>query len=175
MRVVPFLVQLIEAEKRAKSGPKITKCERCGTKDAKWYCVECKKRNALCDECKTDHDDFVEHKVLSVDDLNDENVLLNKPVYCTKHTEIELEYYCLQCKTALCIKCKVDDHESHKSEPVRNVIQNSFLPFINQSIDEFEANIRLNRNKAQEVEKEKEAAIEKYNKRIREYENKASQ
>ena len=121
------------------------------------------------------HDDFVEHKVVPSEKANQDELLFNNPLYCTKHVHNELEYYCWQCKTCFCVKCKIEDHLSHKTDPLCDVLQNDFLPTVNENLDDIQGIIKNYRDRARDIEKEKEAAIDEYNKRIREEENKANE
>ena len=176
VRSVPFLVQLIDIEtEAAKSKGTARKCERCPSKDAKWFCAECKKKNWFCDECRGYHDDFVEHKVVPFENAKLEELMFNKPLNCKQHAYNELEYYCWQCKACLCVKCKIEVHLSHKTDQIFDVLQNDLLPTVKESLDDKRNSIKIHHDKAKDIEKEKEAAIDEYNKRIREEENKANE
>ena len=155
VRVVPFLVQLIDIEVEAAKSKGIRKCERCGTKDAKWFCAECKKKNWFCDECKSDHDDCFEHKVVASKEANPEEHLFNKPLYCTKHAHTELESFCWHCMACLCVKCKIEDHLNHNTDPLCDVLQNDLLPRVKERLYDFQNSIKIHRDKAKDIEKEK--------------------
>ena len=40
---------------------------------------------------------------------------------CDKHPTKEIEYYCIQCKTALCVSCHIVDHNSHECYEISGI------------------------------------------------------
>ena len=173
IHVHQFLVELLNAQKLAKNGPQVAKCELCESRNAKWYCRQCKKRNWMCDQCKNQHDKFVEHEVFTLENLKEEHIMLGKPRYCTEHVEHKLELYCIQCKKTLCLLCKIKEHDDHKAEPI-NDTGKRMLPQIHTDVEKIKEIIKQNQNTVTILDKEKEAAIKQSNKQITEYENKVS-
>ena len=109
--VSAFLVTLVDIERASKTKAPPAKCGRCKTREAKWFCTECKKVDHLCEECKETHDEYTEHSMLSVDEMSASNYQLNKTQYCPKHTKNEMDVVCLDCDKLICLRCKVEKHD----------------------------------------------------------------
>ena len=99
--------------------------ERKTDRKAVVYCIGCHKN--MCKQCYACHQQFKlpgNHKVIDrnkspmpVDDL-----LLRFPeTYCDKHPDKCLELYCFECKTTICLQCRVTGHDSHKCSDVKDV------------------------------------------------------
>ena len=86
-------------------------------KRALWKCVDCKIR--ICNDCQKVHEKLPNcraHKYVPL--AGDVNRMIDKHFYCKSHPEQVTDLYCLNCKTLICLKCKVTEHDGHKSESI---------------------------------------------------------
>ena len=95
------------------------KCEMCFRGIASAFCRHC--TYFICAECVKSHERmrvFAEHKVSTLDELNDggqENIVakLIPPLMCKVHDE-KAKIYCYECNCLICRDCIVKDHKEHK-------------------------------------------------------------
>ena len=96
------------------SGIKCGNCEKTSGESA--YCFTC--CSFWCGNCLPLHNGLrrnKEHHVLALKDFRDEDFenILKQPTLCGKHEKKELEFYCQECKIAICNACALTDHEGH--------------------------------------------------------------
>ena len=90
----------------------VTKCDSC-TNPTEFFCNKCSIN--LCVACRKQHDSFnffKDHSVLHVVANDNSNELV-----CSKHLNKTCTYFCLSCKSVLCVLCVM----KHKEECEKNV------------------------------------------------------
>ena len=127
---------------------KVTQCFMCekNKNKALWKCVDCKIR--LCNECQKVHQKLPNcraHKYVSVDGNVDH--LIDKHFYYKSHTEHITDLYCLNCKMLICLKCKVTEHDDHKSESVNATL--------GSTIKEIKSKLNLVKNHLRKLQDER--------------------
>ena len=68
----------------------------------------------LCDECVARHNSnavLATHQLICV---NDSRAVL--AMFCTKHREQPIRYFCSECRITLCSICTIEHDPSHKPE-----------------------------------------------------------
>ena len=78
-------------------------------------CMECKQY--LCGECLTIHGNwlaFKKHTVFTMEELikpeNQDKTRVTESIFCEKHENETLKYYCESCKRFACIHCVLLEH-----------------------------------------------------------------
>ena len=99
------------------------RCTSCEEGDlAVMWCHDC--NTYLCDECHSAHARFRAmrvHKVYTLEEMRDMNIneyLHQKPLFCMSHPDEVLKFYCTECGTAVCRDCKITAHDGHKAEEI---------------------------------------------------------
>ena len=95
------------------------KCGNCDKRSAQTlYCFQC--CSFWCEECILGHNIIrtnKEHRTLALKDFQDQDIeaVLKRPAFCQKkrHENKELEFFCKDCKVAICNTCVVTLHEGH--------------------------------------------------------------
>ena len=95
------------------------KCGNCNKRSAQTlYCFQC--CSFWCEECILAHNIIrinKEHRTLALKDFQDQDIeaVLKRPAFCQKkrHENKELEFFCKDCKVAICNTCVVTLHEGH--------------------------------------------------------------
>ncbi|CAB4023108.1 E3 ubiquitin- ligase TRIM56-like [Paramuricea clavata] len=119
------MLEIMAIERKAKES---TTCSRC-QESAINHCTTC--RIFMCQKCSESHDSWLamklSHNVLSVEELSDpeSQVKMRSKLYCMKHEDKVLEYYCETCKELSCIHCMVLNHikQNHSCVAVSEVAQ----------------------------------------------------
>ena len=96
--------------------PKV--CFQCETESAEWKCNGCVE--FYCDACKQLHDKikmFRSHECVAASDAQEEMVI-QKVIHCTKHPDVPVELFCVQCSTLVCLHCATLDHEGHERDSI---------------------------------------------------------
>ena len=75
--------------------------------------------------------------------------VVNVTKYCPKHITKPIEFSCVQCKLAMCMTCKIEEHGNHKTEDVASALT-SVLPEVRTSTQLLDAE----RGKQLEVKQE---------------------
>ena len=68
----------------------------------------------LCDECVARHNSnsvLAAHQLVAV---NDTQAIV--AMFCTKHREQPIRYFCSECRVTLCSVCAVEHNPAHKPE-----------------------------------------------------------
>ncbi|XP_065905626.1 E3 ubiquitin-protein ligase TRIM71-like [Dysidea avara] len=101
------------------------KCDDCGgDKPFVALCIDCTQ--CLCRVCYDYHSNKNStHDILQLDETTqsephssaavvmDVHSQQHKVLYCSKHTQQELGYYCETCDKMICHSCKMSDHDGH--------------------------------------------------------------
>ena len=103
------MLEIMAIQQKAKTS---TACSRCQD-PAINHCASCEM--FMCKKCSEWHDSWPTHKnhnVLSVQELSnpESQVKMRRKLYCAKHEDKILEYYCETCKELCCIDCVVLIH-----------------------------------------------------------------
>ena len=100
------------------------KCGNCNKRSAQTlYCFQC--CSFWCEECILAHNIIrtnKEHRTLALKDFKDQDIkaLLERPVFCQtkRHEKEALQFFCKDCKVAICNTCIVTLHEGHGEMPL---------------------------------------------------------
>jgi len=103
--------------------PQKTQCEKCKKSTATGYCRDCGK--FVCAKCTELHqiwEEFADHKIASLNDIQQEAANLVPPtkkvMYCPKHQENILKIYCETCGEFICNDCTIRLHQGHNYDLV---------------------------------------------------------
>jgi tripartite motif-containing protein 56 len=104
------MLEIMAIQQKAKTS---TACSRCQD-PAINHCPSCEI--FMCKKCSDLHDSWPTHKnhnTLSVQELSNpkSQVKMRSKLYCTKHKDEVLKYYCETCKELSCIDCVVLNHQ----------------------------------------------------------------
>ena len=104
------MLEIMAIQQKAKTS---TACSHCQD-PAINHCPSCEM--FMCKKCSDWHDSWPTHKnhnTLSVQELSnpESQVKLRSKLYCTKHKDEVLKYYCETCKELCCIDCMVLNHQ----------------------------------------------------------------
>lgn len=142
-------------------------CGKCNKRTATNYCRDCNA--SICEMCTTMHREWPElsnHKVVSLGgtdhDLPPKKVSLC--MYCSHHSNEELESYCKTCCELICNSCKVTHHQDHHHYPVTSSVESvkTKLGKIRQMLDSISAHLKKVDDRKKIVEDEIRQSIEKY-------------
>ena len=114
--------------------PQSKTCHLCeeGTETAAvWICVNCKIY--LCKACQKKHKK-TPNSITHTYRPCDVETTLDINCYCEKHPDHVIDLYCVHCDKCICLKCKVTDHEGHKSETIAAGIER-LTPVMNKKLD----------------------------------------
>ena len=106
---------------------------------AEYFCIDC--WDPLCADCSKVHKktrNSKNHDVKKMIDVTDVDVQRHKKkeeAQCTKHNDKILEYYCNECKCAVCVACCVTSHFQHRCEGL-NEVDGKFINRIKREIEE---------------------------------------
>ena len=111
--------------------PKKVLCTKCNkNRPATSYCRDCGKYTcATCTAIHSDWDDFAEHEVVALEQLESKvkqlDSLKKVTLYCSLHEGKELELYCETCKELICHNCTVNKHcrPEHKYDLVDDMFE----------------------------------------------------
>ena len=138
---IHHLFEIQDALEKVKE-PKKVMCGKCtkAQQPAMSYCRDCGE--FICAMCTTIHshwDDFAEHEVVALEQLESKmkelDALKKVTLYCSLHKGKELEIYCETCEELICHNCTVTKHcrpehkyslvddtfEQHKAEIVTSL------------------------------------------------------
>ena len=104
------MLYIMEIQNKAKAS---TLCFFCGENPAFSYCTSCEM--FMCKTCSNWHNRwpaYKRHDVLSIKDLGNpkKQIKMRRKLYCVKHRDRILEYFCETCNELCCIDCVVLDH-----------------------------------------------------------------
>ena len=95
------------------------KCGNCDKRSNNcFYCFQCYA--FWCEECISPHNLIranKEHRALAIKDFKDQDIedVLKRPAFCQikRHENNTLEFFCKNCKVAICNACALTEHEGH--------------------------------------------------------------
>ena len=98
-------------------------CSQCDRKiNVTCYCLDCKA--GLCKTCNIRHLRFEamsEHRIVPMAEAQTSPVI-NDTKFCPKHETKPIKLSCVSCKLAICVDCKIEDHDTHKTEDVTSAL-----------------------------------------------------
>ena len=123
------LNRLVDVLALKDSSAQAQKCGSCDENNsATCYCFVC--QNFLCKDCFEAHQRLKAtrgHRNVLIDKLQAQDVeeLINRPVMCSQqyHENQALEFYCEECKVAICLKCCVVSHNRHTMTDTQKAAQ----------------------------------------------------
>ena len=118
------MLEIMAIQQKAKAS---AACSRCQDPSIN-HCASCEV--FMCQKCSEWHDSWSllkNHDVLSVQELSnaESQVKMRSKLYCMKHKDEVLKYYCETCKELSCIDCVVLNHQkpNHSCVAVSEVSQ----------------------------------------------------
>ena len=125
---IHHLFEIQDALEKVKT-PKKVLCTKCNkNRPATSYCRDCGKYIcALCTTVHSDWDDFAEHEVVALEQLESKvkqlDSLKKVTLYCSLHKGKELELYCETCEELICLLCTVKKHKDHQYDLVDDTFE----------------------------------------------------
>ncbi|XP_077984276.1 tripartite motif-containing protein 2-like [Glandiceps talaboti] len=115
-----FLDQLVEMfQKRDETSDESSICQGCKKYKSSMHCIECS--TDICENCVLPHKELPAtrtHRVVTRAEYtaakSDDPASVQPPLYCTRHPNYEVEFYCEKCDSAICLKCTALDHRGHE-------------------------------------------------------------
>ena len=106
-----FIKNMLEI-KAIQREAKVARCSTC-QETATSHCMNCEMY--MCEKCSNSHAMWPimkNHDVLSVEELSnpESQVKMRSKLYCVKHKDKILEFYCETCKELSCLHCMVLNH-----------------------------------------------------------------
>ena len=118
------MLEIMAIQEKAKASPVCSRCQD----PAFSHCSS--REMFMCKKCSEWHDTWPankNHNVLSVKELShpESQMKMKRKLYCMKHDDKILEYYCETCKELCCIDCVVLSHQkpNHSCLGIREVAQ----------------------------------------------------
>jgi tripartite motif-containing protein 56 len=102
------MLEIMAIQQKAKTS---TACSHCQD-PAINHCASCEK--FMCKKCSESHNVWLKnHNVICVQELGnpESQVKMRSKLYCMKHKDEVLKYYCETCKELSCIDCMVLNHQ----------------------------------------------------------------
>ncbi|XP_077988563.1 tripartite motif-containing protein 2-like [Glandiceps talaboti] len=111
-----FLDRLVEMfEKIDQKSDGVHLCAGCKISESVNHCIECAMQ--ICETCSVAHRQFpatCKHRLVNMHEYlaakSDDPASVQPPMYCTRHPEYKVEFYCDSCDTVICLKCTAIDH-----------------------------------------------------------------
>ena len=125
---IHHLFEIQDALEKVKT-PKKVLCTKCNkNRPATSYCRDCGKYTcATCTAIHSDWDDFAEHEVVALEQLESKvkqlDSLKKVTLYCSLHKGKELELYCETCEELICLLCTVKKHKDHQYDLVDDTFE----------------------------------------------------
>ena len=101
------MLEIMAIQQKAKESATCSKCQD----PAISHCASCQE--LLCKKCSESHDNWLkDHNVLSIQELGnpESQGKMRRKLYCMKHKDEVLKYYCQTCEELCCIDCVVLIH-----------------------------------------------------------------
>ena len=155
-------------------GKEVISCDKCSVDDssdvAVVYCCDCGK--FLCDHCKKNHKRKPRksgHKLIDLETKESIELpaIKHEAVYCTRHLDQKLTYYCNDCDKLVCQICLNVKHKSHnyndyldEGDTARKTLKQSVascdgvIPPVNEAIASGEKMLEQIATRKEEVSKE---------------------
>ena len=118
------MLEIMAIQEKAKTSIPCSRCQE----PAINHCTTCEV--FMCEKCSEWHNFWPSNKndnVLSLKELSnsESQVTMRRKLYCIKHDDKILEYYCETCKELCCIDCVVLNHQkpNHSCVPLRHMAQ----------------------------------------------------
>ena len=104
------MLEIMAIQETAKASPGCSRCQD----PAISHCSLCEM--FMCKKCSASHDSWPankNHNVITVEQLSNpkSQVKMRSKLYCAKHEDEVLKYYCETCKELCCIDCVVLNHQ----------------------------------------------------------------
>jgi len=181
-----FVANFLEMKEFLSVESKTSPCEACSGDEesesevqnvASVYCIECQMK--LCKNCERGHKAIKStrlHKLIKIgEQINaDELYQLMPPASCDQHRDENLKFYCFECRSAICVVCYVELHNSHKCSDI-NKVQDDFCKQMTCDGDNIAAGVVKCREMLDSLEKEKNEFVEQVEKTGVEISEKAEQ
>jgi len=141
------------------------------------YCVQCQMK--LCHICERGHKAIKltrTHKLITIGDNVSVETLTQSvpPGFCDQHQDKNIEIYCFDCKSAVCVICYIEMHNAHKCSDI-NKVEGDFREQVESDAMRVASGVDDCRNVLHNLEIEKNAFIEKVAKTEREVSEKTEQ
>ena len=128
------------------------KCDKC-EHDSHWRCEQCK--TFLCHACYAKHaaDDTCRYHVTS-EAGDDEELRIDRPVFCDVHQQQRITKNCRSCETCVCDTCLSDDggHIGHVTEAIDDACKR-LEPIYEQYAEALEEDVNILQQEIQHLER----------------------
>ena len=169
-----FVANFLQMKELSSVESKTSRCEACSGGEesesevqnvASVYCVECQVK--LCHNCERAHKMLKltrSHKLFDIGDKVSVETLykLMPPSYCDQHKDESVKIYCFDCKSAICMMCYIELHNSHKCSDINKV--DDFRKQMTSDVDNVAAGVEKCREMLEGLEKEKNKFVEQVTK-----------
>ena len=122
-----FIEKLVEIKKLASNRQLV--CDLCKDEDsaaklAEWFCFNCAEK--MCKSCSIGHRNSritKQHKIIEIGDQQLSYLLQSRPSFCDEHPDKPLDFYCDDCRKAICMYCCLTRHvrPSHNTQDINEV------------------------------------------------------
>jgi len=181
-----FVNDFLQMKEMSHVESKANPCEACSCEDgngsavrnaASVYCVECQMK--LCQICERGHKAIKltsSHTLLKVG----EKISVEPPIQslppgaCDRHVDKNIEIYCCDCKSAICMMCYIDRHNGHKCADL-NKVEGDFCKRMGSDVAQVTIGAKKCSKMLLDLDKEKNEFIEKVAKTGKEIGEKAEQ
>ncbi|XP_070561117.1 tripartite motif-containing protein 2-like [Ptychodera flava] len=174
-----FLNQMVEQfEKRDSAPPEITTCGSCDRSSVASHCLDCDVR--LCEMCVKGHGKLRvtrSHRLMAIDEYEEsksENpAMVQPPLFCSKHDDNQIKFYCDTCESMICTDCTVIDHPvtTHKYRYLKEAADEckQSIQWMLRDLSKKEKEVERTTTAAEQVSESLERKLREEKAAIREY------
>ncbi|XP_077994378.1 tripartite motif-containing protein 2-like [Glandiceps talaboti] len=176
-----FVNELVDLNKKVVGRPtERGNCEACEQERPVVYCVECEV--AICHNCVKAHKLFKgftneSHNLMSMDEYNvakfDDPMSVRPRMYCKRHRNYEVEFYCKTCDAVACLRCTLLGHPSPRHEcKVVKYAAIEYVDYIDSMLDRLKLKVTEAKESTlalEEVSDSLDKCYQKEQKRIKEH------
>ncbi|XP_077996762.1 E3 ubiquitin-protein ligase TRIM71-like [Glandiceps talaboti] len=108
-----------QSQTSSRTSPGVDKCGACDGECPKNHCIDCDVQ--LCDTCTRGHKRLrstKSHTLMSLEEYQAEKsknpASVQPPIYCSRHPDVPLKFYCDSCEVPICSECTVVEHSKSK-------------------------------------------------------------
>ncbi|XP_013398617.1 tripartite motif-containing protein 2-like [Lingula anatina] len=161
-----FLSKVKDFMLTAKSKDKL--CGNCHSQVAQFYCQDCK--HFFCENCRQKQHDAIKflqgHTMMSVSDFGKQvQEMKGVTLFCDKHEEERLKFYCTDDDVVVCRDCILTKHNKHNCVDIADVAE-THKAKIQSAFHDLSKSISLFENAESEISKQQEDATDDVNKTV---------
>ncbi|XP_013398616.1 tripartite motif-containing protein 2-like [Lingula anatina] len=143
-------------------------CGNCHSQVAQFYCQDCK--HFFCENCRQKQHDAIKflqgHTMMSVSDFGKQvQEMKGVTLFCDKHEEERLKFYCTDDNVVVCRDCILTKHNKHNCVDIADIAETQ-KEKIQSAFHDLSKNISLFENAESEISKQQEDATYDRNKTV---------